>query len=178
MFWKFDSAEVAKFEGQEFCKALQEQIEKCKRPFMSFGRLERMEVSLSPEEPYLGFDIPINVPRITSIMFTIVAHDQRSFLGSCTNLIAVIADGSTEERRKRPEDKPQASTRLITFNVHASKKYKKHMVLWDPNIVSNGMQEWLDQLQGGKSVQIFARPHENMQGWRNLVEQVQVDLFT
>lgn len=186
MFWTLDSAEVAKFEGQEFYEALQDQIEKCKRPFMSFKRLERMKVSLSPEEPYLEFDIPVNIPQITSIMFTIVSHDQGwssfphdqgSYLGSCTNFIAVIVD-SAEERRKRPEDRPETSTRLITFNVHASEKPKKHMVLWDQNIVSNGMQEWLAQLKGGKSVQVFAWPHENMQGWQNYVEQVQVDLFT
>lgn len=81
-----------------------------------------------------------------------------------------------DERDPKTNHRPlQGSSPLMSMRL---KKYKKHMVLWDPNIVSNGMQEWLDQLQGGKSVQIFARPHENMQGWRNLVEQVQVDLFT
>jgi hypothetical protein len=148
----------------------------------------------APERPYVQVKVPGwgGVSPMRRIIFRTRSHDQgRSLICIGCRFLTLIPlchagfssfpqhhgtywdSSSWFEVRVAPSD---AGIRPIRFqdNVHASSTSRDHTNVWDVREIGAGLQEWLQSLESGQIIEVYARAL--YPGWQNIVEFAEVEV--
>ncbi|KAF7926563.1 hypothetical protein BELL_0599g00070 [Botrytis elliptica] len=192
LHWTLESQEVEVFREEAWYRQLETLVLEPSPPICSRSRschTSLLDNSLpfsvdDQRQAFIEFEIPKSVTQPTKIMFTIISrdqgfssfpHDHGTYLSSGTYFLAVISDPG-DDQTKGPNERSWKTKRLITYNVHACRLWKKHMVLWDRECANSDLQDWLEGLKPGKVVQIFPQTRSGP-GWVNHTKYMKVDIF-
>ena len=180
-YWTIEMRRIAQHSKESWFVKLHALIADHVPPVVSASQSEYLIIDReSPgKELFLEVRLPSETPQPNKIIFTITSHDQGwssfphdhgSYMGSqsffAAEICSVDENGKTEIVSKRKK---------IVYNVHASKEWKQHVVVWEKEGARKDLKKWFDGLRPGYLVRVYARAPD--WGWENHVQQVKVDIF-
>ncbi|KAH6698452.1 hypothetical protein BKA61DRAFT_707150 [Leptodontidium sp. MPI-SDFR-AT-0119] len=181
VYWTIEMPEIAQHSQESWFVTLHALIAGHAPPMASASRSEVLMINrdMPDKELYLEILTPADSPQVTKIIFTITSHDQGwssfphdhgAYMGSQSFFAADVwgigKDGKEEVASKR---------KRIVYNVHASREWKKHVVVWERDGAKKDLKRWMEALRAGCAIRIYARATD--WGWENHVAEIRVDVF-
>ncbi|KAJ5658406.1 uncharacterized protein N7484_002055 [Penicillium longicatenatum] len=137
------------------------------------------EKECQDRRPYLisepirgGKDRPVR-----EVQFVIWSHDQGfssypEFHGTFESSFTWF-DVGIEQLPHRPPINIKEGERVLTTNIHASRKLRRHQIIYGESAVKQ--RGWLEKLQVGDRVSII--PMAQYPAWRNFVSEASIEVF-
>ncbi|OTA65975.1 HET-domain-containing protein [Hypoxylon sp. EC38] len=127
-----------------------------------------------PEKPYVELLVPEDVRAVSEVVFRTDSHDQGysgeakgqgTYEFSYTWFVAIAISPGGIERSPR---------QVVQYNVHASRVFKRHEVIWNTNSEVPSIRDWVRSIRGGDTIRLT--PKAQWAGWINFVREAEIEV--